>query len=48
MFIQCIYFHNVGSLGSFLAAVFPMNFAKFLRTPFFHRTPLMAASDTRI
>ena len=23
---------------------FPVNFAKFLRTPFFHRTPLMAAS----
>ena len=26
---------------------FPTNFAKFLKTPFFHRTPLVAASDTR-
>ena len=25
--------------------VFPMNFAKFLRTPFFWRTPLVVASD---
>ena len=24
---------------------FPMNFVKFLRTPFFHRTPLVAASQ---
>ena len=26
---------------------FPVNFAKFLRTPFFYRTPLMAASVER-
>ena len=24
---------------------FPMNFAKFLRTPFFYRTPPVAASE---
>ena len=27
---------------------FPVNFANILRTPFFHRTPLEAASETSI
>ena len=28
-----------------LRQCFPVNFAKFLRTPFFNRTPLVAASE---
>ena len=27
---------------------FPVNFAKFLRTPFFYKTPLAAASEVKL
>ena len=31
-----------------MAEVFPVHFAKFLRTPFFHRTPLVVTSTFQV
>ena len=47
---QSIFFNKVADRSATLLKkrlwhrCFPVNFAKFLRTPFFHRTPLVAAS----
>ena len=38
---QSLFFDKVAGLRH---GCFPVNFAKFLRTPFFHRAPLVAAS----
>ena len=47
---QSLFFNKVAGLGPatllkrrLLHRCFPVNFVKFLRTTFFHRTPLVAA-----
>ena len=51
---QSLFFNNVAGLRLATSLkkrlwrrCFPVNFVKFLRTPFFHRTPLVAASVYR-
>ena len=40
---QSLFFNKVAGFGR---RCFPVNFAKFLGTPFFNRTPVVAASDS--